>query len=381
MVGAPEEAATGAGKSEGHIITNLNASMIGITSAIVCSRLYVRFFMIKARGWDDFLVMIAFPLVVAVSSIEILMVRYGSGSHVWTVSDEQLGTWFSLMPMNAMVGFLASGFVRLSILAFLPRLCINGAHMKYVWGASFVVVFMTITSFLIFLLACMPISETFHVEFPDLHCVASKAKAITMWTHSVLGACLDVILFGLPIWIVRTTMVFNPKAIKVILVFAFSLLAVVTGITKTCMLMTTDFSVDPTYKSIRVCTWNVIEIHVGLWCASFPALQPLLRLIYLKLKPLSQRQSISSSYLQTNSQRSDPPGQHSSGERGGGLGREQDGSSGRALATSDTDSTMDTIHLEDVKTGSRANVDILVRVEEGVYPRGPDEARLKWGPV
>lgn len=68
--------------------------------------------------------------------------------------------------------------------------------------------------------------------------------------HSIMNTCLDVVLFGLPVWIVYTTMIFDPKAIKVILVFSFGFLAVITGITKTSMYLTTDFRTD-TFVSIH----------------------------------------------------------------------------------------------------------------------------------
>ncbi|KAM5355046.1 hypothetical protein ACJ41O_001692 [Fusarium nematophilum] len=97
MTGASEEMARGEGKPVGHIIVNVNACLIGISTVIVFTRLYVRYFMIKAQGWDDRLVIFAFPLVVAVSCIEIVMVGYGGGSHIWTLSQEQLNAWFSVL--------------------------------------------------------------------------------------------------------------------------------------------------------------------------------------------------------------------------------------------------------------------------------------------
>ncbi|KAH7007529.1 hypothetical protein EDB80DRAFT_458080 [Ilyonectria destructans] len=300
MAAASDAASAGESGSEGHIIVNLNAFLIATTTVLVFTRLYVRFFMIKAHGWDDIIVLVTFPLVITVSAMEMVMVRYGSGSHLWTLSQEQLNAWFSLLSVNTLLIFLAGCFVRLSILAFLPRFCINDAHMKFVWATSAVTICTTLTALFVYTFACSPVYDAFHVEFPDVHCVANRTKGIMVLVHSIISTCLDVVLFGLPVWIVYTTMIFDPKAIKVILVFSFGFLAVIAGIVKTCMFLTTDFRTDTTYKAIRVCTWNVLEMHMGLWCASFPALQPLLRLVYTKLKTLTQRPSSSSSNFQSS---------------------------------------------------------------------------------
>ena len=65
-----------------------------------------------------------------------------------------------------------------------------------------------------------------------------------LWAHSIIGTILDAILFGLPIWMVRRTMVFDPRAVKVVLIFCAGSLATLAGIAKTVILMTTDFGQD-----------------------------------------------------------------------------------------------------------------------------------------
>ena len=58
------------------------------------------------------------------------------------------------------------------------------------------------------------------------------------------------------------------------------------------------------------------------------------------------------------------------------------GSSGRFIALSETDpTTMDCVGTTDIDKGTRTKVDILLKVEEDVYPREPDEAKMKWDPV
>ncbi|KAL6416269.1 hypothetical protein AUP68_00486 [Ilyonectria robusta] len=63
MAAASDVASAGDGGSQGYIIVNLNAFLIAISTALVFSRVYVRFCMIKAHGWDDIIVLITFVRV------------------------------------------------------------------------------------------------------------------------------------------------------------------------------------------------------------------------------------------------------------------------------------------------------------------------------
>lgn len=66
-----------------------------------------------------------------------------------------------------------------------------------------------------------------------------------MSAHSMVGACLDIVLLALPLWLVFSNMVTRPKIIKLTLIFSVGLFAVITAFIKTGMVMTTDFAKDP----------------------------------------------------------------------------------------------------------------------------------------
>lgn len=65
-----------------------------------------------------------------------------------------------------------------------------------------------------------------------------------MWAHSIVGICIDLALFSLPIWVIYSNMTFSSNAIKVILVFCVSLFAVITGVVRFSLMVTTDFTTN-----------------------------------------------------------------------------------------------------------------------------------------
>jgi hypothetical protein len=103
-----------------------------------------------------------------------------------------------------------------------------------------------------------------------------------MWTHAGVGIAVDVCLFALPIWIVRNKMINAAKAARISLIFCVGIFATVTGIVRLSIMTRTDFAIDTTYKMATVAFWTDLEGHVGLWCACFPTLQPLVRLVSFK---------------------------------------------------------------------------------------------------
>ncbi|EGU71941.1 hypothetical protein FOXB_17548 [Fusarium oxysporum f. sp. conglutinans Fo5176] len=344
-----------------------------LSSIVTIGRLYARGFMTKALGVDDLLATIGFCLAIALSTLEITQVGNGSGSAMNTLSYAQIKAFF------VMVFFLASGFIRLSILAFLPRICRDRSFMRCVWSIGVVIVVITVAAFIFFLAECRPISDLFEAMKPDRKCVSPEMESHLMWSHAIVGIFIDAALFGLPIGVIRKRMTFSSKAVQVILVFCVGLFAIVMGILRIGFMVTTDFAVDTTYKMARVATWVVLETHVGLWCGSFPALQPLLRLVSYKV---GLRSHVDSTDKPTT------PGT-GTGTRPGASGHikqhdthdpESDGASARAIV-SIGDSTTELVDLGDVDKGIRMTTNVIVRVEDGVYSRERKEVKTTWDAI
>ncbi|KAL9563994.1 hypothetical protein ACKAV7_011854 [Fusarium commune] len=281
-----------------------------------------------------------------------------------------------------MLFFLASGLIRLSILVFIPRLGRDRVFIRCVWAIGVVIVSITLAAFIFFLLECKPIGDLFDGMNPDRNCVSQKSEAHLMWAHAFIGILIDAALFGLPIWVIHKNMTFGSKAIKVILVFCVGLAAIVMGILRLGFMITTDFAVDTTYKMARVAAWVTLELHVGLWCGSFPALQPLLRLVSYKVGLRSHLDS-------TN--KPTPRGTQTGTRPGAGryirqpsavdLDPESDGASARAIV-SGGDSTTEFVELGHVdKGGIKTVTDVTVRVEDQACSRDRNEMETTWDAI
>ncbi|KAG6997355.1 hypothetical protein FocnCong_v015435 [Fusarium oxysporum f. sp. conglutinans] len=237
--------------------------------------------------------------------------------------------------------------------------------MRCVWAIGVVIVVITVAAFIFFLAECKPIGDLFEAMKPDRKCVSPEMESHLMWSHAIVGIFIDAALFGLPIGVIRKRMTFSSKAVQVILVFCVGLFAIVMGILRIGFMVTTDFAVDTTYKMARV--------------ATFPSLQPLLRLVSYKV---GLRSHVDSTNKPTT------PGT-GTGTRPGASGHikqqnthdpESDGASARAIVSSG-DSTTELVDLGDVDKGIRMTTNVMVRVENGVYSRERNEVKTTWDAI
>ncbi|KAK7423098.1 hypothetical protein QQX98_001174 [Neonectria punicea] len=357
--------------SHSGMIRNLNIALMAITTFIVVARLQVRTFMTKALGVDDLIAVVAFLLAMALSAMELVLVKYGAGTPMGELSEDQIVTFFSILPINQLLFFMSCGMVRLSILAFLPRLSKDRVFARYVWATGAAIVIITLTSFFFFLGECKPIGDLFDASKPDRKCMSKDIEARMMWAHSIISVCIDAALFCLPIWVIHSNMTFGSKAVKVILVFCVGLFAIITGVVRFGFIVTTDFAVNTTYKMARVSPWTVLEVHVGLWCGCFPALQPFLRLVSYKLGLRSRLDSTNKKSSRTgttaHSRVREWPGASGYIKQGSAVD-ESDRASGRVMVTAG-DSTTDIMEMNEMDKGIRMRTDVHVRIEEGVQVR------------
>ncbi|KAF9876524.1 hypothetical protein CkaCkLH20_05932 [Colletotrichum karsti] len=276
----------------GDKVLQVNIALIVCTSFIVGLRLYVRAFMAKALGLDDLLAFLAWGILVTLSSLDIRLVQYGSGAHLEYIPKPKFTIWFEGIVTNGLIYLVGTGLMRLSIVAFLPRLSQDKTYLLLTYVTGFFVVAQTLGCFIYRLTQCNPIWHLWKPPFfPGKNCVPPEHQNTMMVAHQIIGLILDFALMGLPIWVVYTKMLWSKMAFQVICVFSVGIFVVATGCVRLVMMKKRQFLGDPTFNMSTIGIWTDLEGHVGLWVASFPALQPLIRILSYKLGIRSNIQS------------------------------------------------------------------------------------------
>ncbi|KAF3807578.1 hypothetical protein GCG54_00011976, partial [Colletotrichum gloeosporioides] len=277
--------------SKGHHIYNLNLALIIFSTVFISLRLYVRKAIVKALGWDDFLAVLAWALCVTLSALEMDTTHYGTGAQIEDVPKDTLLQFQKRLTIMELVYLIASGVVRLSILAFLPRLCKAKIYTWSIWGLRLIVIIISLTGFFFILTECQQIPEVFNYASTWRECKDKREERDLMMAHAIICIFVDCMLVALPLWVVTSYFKMGVKSIQILLIFSLGIFGVATGIVRFAIITTTDFTVNTTYKMLSVAAWTDAELHVGLWVGCFPALQPLLRHASFKLGLRSQLDS------------------------------------------------------------------------------------------
>ncbi|KAG4420104.1 hypothetical protein IFR04_006763 [Cadophora malorum] len=269
---------------KGYVLQALNATLIPITTLIFGTRIYVRVFMTKNPGLDDGFAFVAFLFAVGLSSFDLVGVKYGSGAHIYLIPQESLLKFFNVLVTQNLWYFWCTCFVRLAVAAFLPRLSKEKLYLYLVYGIASFTVLQTFVCFLYKLLECKPVSDLWlPPHTPGTKCVSDAANEIMMTINAGFGIFIDCVLLGLPIWIISKKMIMSRKMIQVVAIFCVGIFVVVTGVVRLFYMKTLSFASDPTFHMSTIGVWSDLEAHIGLWCACFPALQPILRIVSFKL--------------------------------------------------------------------------------------------------
>ncbi|KFZ24150.1 hypothetical protein V502_01362 [Pseudogymnoascus sp. VKM F-4520 (FW-2644)] len=291
----------------GDISFRLNVCLIVISTFFISIRLYVRGVMTKTLRWDDLLAAIAFVVLLALSALEIKEVGLGAGQPQHSLDPETLAKFFSILPTMQLLYFAATGLVRLSIVAFLPRLNNNKKFLYLVWGLGFIVASTSIVCFMVELFECKHVPDLWDGAAPNRQCMPKSKEAYMFWTHAAIGVAVDVALLVVPIALVYKKMMFSRRSIKVMIVLSVGIFVTVTGIIRLIIIVNVDFSVNTTYQLPTVAVLTDLEGHVELWVSCFPALQPLMRIMAVKMGLRSKLDSSKPPYGRTGGVASSGP--------------------------------------------------------------------------
>ncbi|RDW63561.1 hypothetical protein BP6252_11106 [Coleophoma cylindrospora] len=263
---------------------NLNICLTVISTVVCGLRLYTRLIMTKTGGVDDIMSVVAWAFVVVLAGFDFISVRFGSGAHTELVPLATLIKFFSFLATQNLLYFWVVAVVRLSIVAFLPRLNKDRWYLYSVYSVGGVIFVQTVVCFFYKLTECTPIKDVWAPPFqPGLNCVSTAANNGMMIGHSVIGILVDLTLIILPIVVIYKKMILSRQVIQIILVFTVGIFVVITGVVRLYLIVTLNFANDSTYKMSTIGLWTDLESHVGYWVACFPALQPILKMISYKL--------------------------------------------------------------------------------------------------
>ncbi|KAM7188873.1 hypothetical protein V8F20_010382 [Naviculisporaceae sp. PSN 640] len=250
---------------------------IGISTALICLglRLYVRIFLMRNTGWDDWIMVAAMVFSIALTVAACLAsTKYGWDRHVWDLKPAQLvqGRQISLAIQGIFV--VASALAKISIIVSYLRLAlVNSWFRRMCIGSIYFVVISNVPLFIVLWTQCQPLSDYWNI-FKKTNCIP---EAPPLLFQSIMTVLTDFLVWALPLWTLYRAKLPLSQRIALIILFSFGLFVCIAGCVRTYWIYyIIERTYDPTWQGFHLWIWTAIEVHLGVICGCVPWLKSLI---------------------------------------------------------------------------------------------------------
>ncbi|CAJ2512379.1 Uu.00g053940.m01.CDS01 [Anthostomella pinea] len=269
-------------EDRGPLLDAINIAFLVISVTIVGLRCYVRVFMVKRFGLDDWAMLLATTFFVSYCVCSISGVHYGTGRHKWDLSTEGYAKgrefwWFCYLTYCwSMI------LSKASIALFLLRVTAYRIHVWIIWGAMAISFVTCMAFFFVTVFQCYPVSYFWDQYTQSGTCVNVEVIVALGYLYSVCSIITDFTFALLPAWIISHLNMKARTKIALIPLLAMGCVASSAVIVR-CIYMSTFRSPDYLWATADIAVWSTVEQGLAISAASLATLRPLIKLIGYKL--------------------------------------------------------------------------------------------------
>ncbi|KAK1753668.1 hypothetical protein QBC47DRAFT_386892 [Echria macrotheca] len=256
------------------------------TTVIVCPifagiftalRLYTRLVLTKKYFWEDLAIGTALVCSIVMSVLNYLAVVYGSGRHVETISAADMVDFVKVGIAITQFYSLTHFFLKLSILLQYLRISVMVVERRICQAAIAILC----TGYLIFIVLrmvrCIPFDAQWNPSIPGARCFFNGTWFI--FSSQAWNMIMDFVIVILPLFLLRHSNAPLIQRVLIGIVLAFGASAGIISVVRLQTLLPSSTSADPSWDKVPSAIYGLIEINVGITCASVVALRPLYRSI------------------------------------------------------------------------------------------------------
>ncbi|KAJ4371820.1 hypothetical protein N0V86_008374 [Didymella sp. IMI 355093] len=121
-------------------------SLFAVASVVVFARCYVRWFMIKSFGKDDWLMLLAYAFAAATFGTYVEQTKVGMGKHIAVIvmDQQKYSKFLRLRQVSSILASFGVALVKMSIAYFLLRLVVHRGYVYFLHGLN---IFMALVTF------------------------------------------------------------------------------------------------------------------------------------------------------------------------------------------------------------------------------------------
>lgn len=257
--------------TDGPKISAVAIIMTTLAMVTVILRVYVRQFMVKAFGADDWVIVYAWISSAGFAILSCIQTRWGLGlQNIEDLPTEDIYNFGLVQYMGAPFYITSILAFKLSLLLSYLRFMPKGAY-RY---ATFVVIVLTILFHLSFLLVqinlCQPIAAQWDPSIVDKTCLAGVPVYTTMASLTIV---FDVTAMVLPFPVLMSLKMQNRRKVVLLGLFGLGIFITIIQIIRIQTVKRLAVYTD----SAPLIMWSAVEANLGVIVASVPCLSPLIK--------------------------------------------------------------------------------------------------------
>ncbi|KAK2049735.1 hypothetical protein LZ31DRAFT_286401 [Colletotrichum somersetense] len=250
-------------------------------------RLYVRYFILRCPGWDDYFVVLSMLTSLLLSAATCVATEYGLGKHFILLGVQGMQDFIKAFYVCNGAYPMATALIKLALLFQYLRMFDRGTKSRYI-----TIVFIVITaawgvaySFLAWV-PCIPVSA-----FWDLASTTETRWAFgsrdpetfarSFESHVSINVALDLIVFAIPIPMCLRTGLRAKSRVNLFVLFTMGLFVNVLGIFRVVGISHsragTYPTLDPSWYGCTPIVLAAVEVNLATICASLPVFWPTLQ--------------------------------------------------------------------------------------------------------
>ncbi|KAH8744842.1 hypothetical protein F5883DRAFT_439541 [Diaporthe sp. PMI_573] len=254
------------------IIATVVCLFIAMASAAL--RSYVRVAIVKKVSYDDWATATSWVLLLRSGITAALATRYGLGRHIHALNAEDIKTLiFKIMIFEMVTHHLAIATVKAAFLLqyrrcfplpTLQRVCDILLSFVSLWGLA---------SALVVIFLCIPVSLDW-ARLPPLQCAD---KLVFWFINATIHVVTDIIIYCLPIPLLRMLPIQNFQKIALVSVFSMGFFVCAISVIRIFTLRKSITNSDHTWNTAMPAIWSLVELSCAIICLCVPTLRPLIR--------------------------------------------------------------------------------------------------------
>ncbi|KAE8355926.1 hypothetical protein BDV28DRAFT_155050 [Aspergillus coremiiformis] len=257
-------------------------SLTGVTTIFVAIRIYIRFFMIRNAGTDDYIMLGSLFLTLSNAGMTTANVRMGYGKHQKYLEESTVERIILINTISFAVGIASFTVPKFAVTSLLTRILIpSRAQRIWLWSLLGITAAVSLTCIFVLFNQCDPPRAAWERRLAR----EGQAKCHDMWIlikiailNAVLSAFVDFYLAIYPSTVLMKLHMPLGKRLALCAALGMGTVAAAMAIVKSTEFPDMASQDDFTYDTAELVMWTIVESNVIILASCIPTLQPILDL-------------------------------------------------------------------------------------------------------